>query len=102
MQVFKKSKEFIPYFFACIALILYCTAIFRFAANFPTGDDYDAILNFLNQFSELDLKQQILSILSQHNEHRIALNKIISLVILKFSGQINFVQLIWIGNLGWL
>ena len=97
-----KFQELMPIFLAFIAFLLYCLAIWRFSANFPYGDDYDAILNFLNQFPRLDFKDQILSILSQHNEHRIALNRITQLAFLNLSGQINFIQLIWIGNLGWL
>ena len=83
------------------AIALYLITVWRFAVDIPYTDDYDAILAFINSVTELDIKSLTLSILHQHNEHRIAFNRIIELLSFKLSGNVNFTQLIWIGNVGW-
>lgn len=83
------------------AIALYLITVWRFSVDIPYADDYDAILAFINSVAELDIKSLTLSILHQHNEHRIAFNRIIELLSFKLSGNVNFSQLIWIGNVGW-
>lgn len=87
---------------ALFVALLYFMTIHRFAINQPVGDDYDAVLTFLNQYAIARPIDQFFLIVQQHNEHRILLTRLAALLDLKIFEQINFVHLIWIGNLGWL
>ena len=84
-----------------LAITFYLFAIFKYSFNAPHGDDYDAILYFLNQFAVQNYEDKVLLVLSQHNEHRIVLDRLITISSWKIFGQVNFTYLIWIGNLGW-
>lgn len=84
------------------ALVIYGITIFRYAFNQPVGDDYEAILGFLNQYTQTNWLRKIDLIFSQHNEHRIVLTRVFSLLDFYIIGKINFVHLIWLGTLGWL
>jgi hypothetical protein len=59
------------------AIALYLITIWRFAINLPYADVYDVVLGFLNNFSQLDPHQKLLSLLSQHNEHRLTFNRLV-------------------------
>lgn len=83
------------------ATLLYVITIHRLAVNQPAGDDYDAILFFLNNYSIAHPFDQLQLLLQQHNEHRIVFSRLITIFDLKIFGHINFVHLIWIGNFGW-
>lgn len=87
---------------ALFAFVLYLITIHRFAFNQPVGDDYDAILAFLNHYIIAQSKEQLLLLAQQHNEHRILLTHFAMIADLNIFGHINFVHLIWFGNLGWL
>ena len=83
------------------ALAIYCLTVIRYAYNMPVGDDYDAILNFLNQYFETDWLSKLQLLFGQHNEHRILLTRLISVIDLSIFGSINFSHLIWLGA-GWV
>ena len=83
------------------AILLYVLTIHRLAVNQPAGDDYEAILFFLNQFSLAQPLDQLQLLVQQHNEHRIVFSRLVTSIDLKIFGHINFLHLIWIGNLGW-
>lgn len=87
---------------ALFAAIIYGCTVLRFAFNQPVGDDYDAILAFLNQYVTAQPSDQFHLFVRQHNEHRIFFTRLVTIVDLKIFNHINFVHLIWIGNLGWL
>lgn len=78
--------------------IFYCS-VFLFTVNIPYWDDYDSILNFTNNFQDSNLKNKILLIFSQHNEHRIVFNRAVTLVSYYLTGKINFKLLVFIGNM---
>ena len=84
------------------ALVIYCLTIFRYAYNMPVGDDYDAILRFLNQYVSADWSSRFRLIFSQHNEHRLVLTRAFSAIDFSIFGKINFSHLIWLGLLGWI
>jgi hypothetical protein len=85
-----------------LPIIFYSYIQFRFSANIPILDDYDAVLNFLNNFLESDnLADKLRLIFSQHNEHRIVFTRIVVLAQYYIFGQVNFAMLAFLGNLGW-
>lgn len=87
---------------ALFALVIYILTIFRHAYNMPVGDDYDAILAYLNKFVISDTAEQIRLFFIQHNEHRILLTHLASISDLAIFGSVNFIHLIWFGTIGWL
>ena len=87
---------------ALFALVIYILTIFRHAYNMPVGDDYDAILAYLNKFVVADTAEKIQLFFIQHNEHRILLTHLVSISDLAIFGSVNFIHLIWFGTIGWL
>ena len=86
---------------ALFALVIYALTVFRYSYNMPVGDDYDAILAYLNQFVVSSPAEKIHLFFTQHNEHRILLTHLISISELAIFGKINFIHLIWFGTVGW-
>ncbi len=81
------------------AVILYAGQIVIYSANIPFWDDYDAVLDFLNEFkSNSNFSDRIDLLLSQHNEHRIFLDRLLALGDYLLFGQVNFMHLIYVGN----
>lgn len=87
---------------AFLPVCIFYITIFLFVVNIPYWDDYDAILGFTNNYLESNFKNKITLIFSQHNEHRIVFNRIITLLNYYLSGKINFRFLTLIGNISLL
>ena len=85
-----------------LAIATYLLTVHQYAYNMPAGDDYDAVLGFLNRYVQSDLKGKIWLFFSQHNEHRILLTHLISIIDLYLFDEVNFLHLIWFGALGWI
>lgn len=98
----EKNLSFVFINVALFSLVIYGFTIYQYAFNMPAGDDYDAILGFLNGYTQSDFLKKIELIFSQHNEHRIALTRLSSLVDYSIFGRVNFIHLIWFGALGWV
>ena len=73
-----------------------------YAVNFPYLDDYDAILLFLNKFTDAGFGEKIALLFGQHAEHRILHGRIIYVLYHYIFGEVSFVSLIWIGNLQYI
>jgi len=85
------------YLLILIPPVIFFIFIQKYALNLPKKDDYDAILNFLNNYSSAaNFSEKISLIFSQHNEHRILLARLIFLLDLKINGAINFKHIIFI------
>ena len=87
--------------FVILAFVIYCLVVYKYAFNFPYLDDFDAILDFLNRYDLTSGKESLVMLLGQHNEHRIFLTHLFSVVTLKLFGSIYFPILIFLGNIGW-
>lgn len=81
--------------------LLYLTLLIISAQNAPCWDDFDALLAFANEFPANNITLQIKALLKFHNEHIILTTRIITLLILKLFGEIDFRILTYLGNL-WL
>ena len=93
-------KNIITIFFVLVPPIVFFSVFFRYTLNIPINDDYNAILDFINKCIETNsISEKIKLIFSQHNEHRIAYDRIWSIISYKVSGQVNFNDLSLIGNL---
>jgi len=76
--------------------------IFRYGLNVPKWDDH-ALRNFLVNFNQADgVAERLTLLLAQHNEHRIAYDRLVALVLYQLSGEINFDWLMAAGFLSLL
>ena len=68
----KKAIILLPLFFS---LFMYTFILNRYAINIPLWDDYDTVLNFLNTYAaSTSLKDKVLILFHQHNEHIIVIS----------------------------
>ena len=86
---------------AVFAIAIYIWTIYQYAIDMPIGDDYEAVLGFLNQYLQSNWKTKLQLIFSQHNEHRITLTRLASLSDYLIFGKVNFIHLIYIGMSAW-
>lgn len=84
---------------AFLPICVFYSTLFSFTVNVPYWDDYDALLNFTSKFHESSLHDKITLIFSQHNEHRIVLSRVVTLVSSYLTGKINFKFLTLLGDL---
>jgi len=75
-------------------IVIYAVLIVHYSVNVPIWDDFDSILNYL-----VSPLSQHNSLFSQHNEHRIAWTRFVALSDCYFFKGINFIDLIYVGNL---
>jgi hypothetical protein len=89
---------------ALLPAVSYYKAVFGNAINMPYQDDFDTGLQFVNDFTfnANTIAHKLRLIFSQHNEHRIVLNRIAALVDYWLFGQLNLRHLILFGNLSLL
>ena len=82
---------------------IYIFYILKYSANVPFWDDYESVLAFLNQYVPANgLHDKLALVFAQHNEHRTVFNNIIELAQYRIAGKTDFVQLIILGNTGWI
>lgn len=94
----KNWKPFASIVSALVVCAHFCL-LYLFATNLPFADDYDAVLNFLNLFTEANsISDKIDVLVVRHNEHRVILGKVITLIQRSVSGEVNFVALVFIGS----
>lgn len=72
----------------------------RNAVNIPIGDDFYCALLFVQQFQDNpDYLEKFNLLFGQWVEHRILYSRLVALVSYWLTGQVNFLVMIWIGNL---
>jgi len=93
-------KLAIPALFVAFPPIAFYTFLFREALNIPFYDDYLALLNFLNQFSQLNTLSAKLSYfqVSQHGEIKLYFLHALASLQFALTGHIDFRILSNIGN----
>lgn len=79
-------------------VVVYFYFLSHYAINIPLFDDH-AFKNFILDYQKAAFFEKIQLIFSQHNEHRVAYTRIIVLLIYWFKGEIDYVWMMWIGNL---
>lgn len=90
-------------FLACVLCLLapaiYLHLVAVNSVNAPCWDDYDSLVEFLNQFRDTSSFAGRLSlILVQHNEHRLAFLRLVGLSVFYLKGDLDFRLLCYIGN----
>ena len=88
---------------SAIPIFIYYYYIGIYAVNIPFWDDFSSIYEFTNSYMNSDcFADKLHLIFSQHNEHRIVFNRVLTLIIFYTKGNIDLRILIWIGNLSLL
>ena len=83
-----------------IPIGFYFYFLVKHMVNAPINDDYTAVLDFLISYQKESSSYEKFKLLfSQHNEHRLFYNRVITLVSFYIFGQVNFNFLIVVGNL---
>lgn len=81
-------------FILSISMFIYLSN--KYTINVPLWDDYDQCLDFLNKYiTSKTFYDKFLLLIGQHNEHIIAIPRLIDLIYYKFFGNINFRYLIF-------
>jgi hypothetical protein len=91
--------QYLFVFFILFAPIIHFIAqVWSYIPNVPLVDDFDSLLHFGNNFQKLDSTQEeALSFFALHNEHRIVVTRMLSVLITNIFGSVRFDLLIWIG-----
>lgn len=90
----------IPALFVAIPPILFYTVLFRKSLNIPIYDDYDALLNFLNRWTQINgISARVSFFLgSQHGEMKLFFLHAVACLQLYLWGHIDFRILSAVGN----
>lgn len=84
---------------AGLPLLLYGLVFETYAVNIPLFDDH-ALRHFLIKYQQAGSPARRLALIfGQHNEHRIAYDRLVVLIQYWFSREINFVSMMRVGNL---
>lgn len=97
--VAKATPEYIYGLIMLLALALYYLTVCFFAENIPLSDDFPAVLGFLGSFYSHESGYKLNLLSAQLNEHRIVLNRLVSLAVYKINGVVDFKLLIIVGNI---
>lgn len=93
------SKNILWGFLIFVPVALYFYFLSEYALNIPKWDDH-ALKAFIVEFEDAKgLIPKLQSFFKQHNEHRIALDRLFTLIVYKIHGSIEYRWLMWIGNL---
>ncbi|MFK7780671.1 MAG: hypothetical protein QM490_06235 [Candidatus Gracilibacteria bacterium] len=81
--------------------ITYIFIIYHYAVDAPIADDYNSVLEFLNNYNNMhQYIEKITYLFHPHNEYKLVFSNIVQVLILKTNGIMNFKYLIYIGNIG--
>lgn len=95
-----KISKILIYIAIFLPPVIFFYLFFKYTINIPVNDDYRAILDSLNKIISVEsVSDKISVIFSQHNEHRIAYDRLWAIICYKINGQVNFNYLSLIGNL---
>ncbi|HRC71501.1 MAG TPA: hypothetical protein PK880_03090 [Candidatus Competibacter sp.] len=93
------QRSFFAYFLlALIPVISHVFLVVHFSVNIPILDDYDTVLAYLNTPGSLRYQ----TLFEQHNEHRVVWTRLVAEVFYDLFGQVDFRNLIYVGNLAFL
>ncbi|MDZ7898181.1 MAG: hypothetical protein U5N85_09170 [Arcicella sp.] len=94
----KNKSTYFGWAFIALPIILYFYFLSEYSLNIPKWDDH-ALKSFILEFENANgflAKSQ--TFFRQHNEHRIAFDRLITLLVFKVYGTIDYRWLMWVGN----
>lgn len=94
------TTRLLPYGLCGMAIIAFFIIIGRSAVNIPIGDDFYCVLLFVQQFQDSPgYAEKLYLLFDQWVEHRIFYSRLVALISFWLTSQVNFLFMIWIGNL---
>ncbi len=95
----KSISKYGAYILVLIPAIVFYCLFFRYTVDAPINDDY-SILNFINKCISTDsIKEKLVLIVAQHNEHRIIYDRLWTILSYKIQKNVDFNVLALVGNL---
>lgn len=85
----------------CLPFIIYYVNVIAYGVDVPIQDDFDIFGFLFNWLSSHTLLQKLQWLIMQHNEHRMAFQRLIALAEYRVSGRVDFAFLTLFGSLGW-
>ncbi|GAB3179316.1 hypothetical protein [Telluribacter humicola] len=95
-----KIKITLPLLLAVLYIIFFFSFIYSYAENAPFIDDYNGLFDFLIAYLNADtLERKFHFLIRQHNEHRIAFPRLVTLLYYYIVGEVNLKYLILLSSL---
>jgi len=83
---------------ALLPVLYYALTLVCYAWNMPYMDDYPVLVDFLNRWPGASLPERISLLLEQNNFHRVAWVRLLALLNVGVTGNLNFTFLQLVGN----
>ena len=94
----KNKSTYFAWAIIALPIILYFYFLSEYSLNIPKWDDH-ALKAFILDFQNADgIWAKFQTFFKQHNEHRIAFDRLITLIIFQIHGTIDYRWLMWVGN----
>ena len=94
----KNKSTYLAWALIALPIILYFYFLSEYSLNIPKWDDH-ALKAFILEFDNANgFLAKFQTFFKQHNEHRIAFDRLITLIVFKIHGTIDYRWLMWVGN----
>ncbi len=94
----KNKSTYFAWAIIALPIILYFYFLSEYSLNIPKWDDH-ALKAFILDYENADgFLHKFQTFFKQHNEHRIAFDRFITLIVFKIHGTIDYRWLMWVGN----
>ena len=94
----KNKSTYLAWALIALPIILYFYFLSEYSLNIPKWDDH-ALKAFILEFENANgFLAKFQTFFKQHNEHRIAFDRLITLIVFKIHGTIDYRWLMWVGN----
>jgi hypothetical protein len=98
LQNLKNKSTYLIGVIIALPVILYFYFLAEYSLNIPKWDDH-ALKAFILEFENANgFLAKCQTFFKQHNEHRIAFDRLITLLVFKINGTIDYRWLMWVGN----
>ncbi len=95
----KNKSTYFAWAIIVLPIILYFYFLSEYSLNIPKWDDH-ALKAFMLDFQNANgIWAKFQTFFKQHNEHRIAFDRLVTLIVFKIHGTIDYRWLMWVGNL---
>ena len=94
------GKKLTAWLLILLPVVAFFWLFFKYTVNMPVNDDYQAVLDFLNNYvTAKSFGEKLNLVFAQHMEHRIVFSRVWTLISYKLQHNVNFNFLSFIGNL---
>ncbi len=101
--IFQNRRSLAVLAVTLVPVAVFFTLVGLFSVNIPYNDDYETVLGFMNDYvSASQFNRRFDLIVQPWNEHRIVFSRLITIVLYRIAGHIDFRTMILVGNTGLL